>query len=68
MSTPLVEEQVSDVSIKEMSITDYDAVYGLLRATPGIRLRSADSREAVERYLARNLGMSFVARSGRPPG
>lgn len=36
----------------------------LLHTTPGIRLRSADSREAMERYLARNPGMSFVARSG----
>jgi len=31
-------------------------------ATEGLTLREADSREAIVRYLERNLGLSFVAR------
>ncbi|QPF76718.1 GNAT family N-acetyltransferase [Roseateles sp. DAIF2] len=44
-----------------MSITDYDAVLRLMQETPGVSVRDADSREATERYLARNPGLSFVA-------
>jgi ribosomal protein S18 acetylase RimI-like enzyme len=50
------------VLIHAMSIADYNEVIGLLTSTPGVSLRSADSREAVERYLDRNPGLSFVAR------
>ncbi|MCS4250465.1 MULTISPECIES: GNAT family N-acetyltransferase [unclassified Pseudomonas] len=49
------------VNIRVMSTADYDAVLELMQDTPGISLRDADSREATERYLARNPGMSFVA-------
>ncbi|MFB3305042.1 GNAT family N-acetyltransferase [Pseudomonas sp. AMR01] len=48
-------------SIRTMATTDYDAVLALMHSTPGISLRDADSREATERYLARNPGLSFVA-------
>lgn len=44
-----------------MTIGDYDSVLALLTATSGVRLRGADSREAVARYLERNPGLSFVA-------
>lgn len=44
-----------------MTPADYDAVLELMQNTPGISLRDADSREATERYLVRNPGMSFVA-------
>jgi len=47
--------------IRVMTSTDYDAVLTLMQGTPGISLRDADSRDATERYLARNPGMSFVA-------
>ncbi|MCJ7960310.1 MAG: GNAT family N-acetyltransferase [Pseudomonas sp.] len=47
--------------IRVMTSTDYDAVLALMQGTPGISLRDADSRDATERYLARNPGMSFVA-------
>ena len=47
--------------IREMKIADYDPVYALLRSTEGVLLRAADSREAVQRYLERNPGLSFVA-------
>lgn len=44
-----------------MDIADYDAVYELMRATPGVSVRDADSRLSTERYLLRNPGLSFVA-------
>ncbi|WP_438867123.1 GNAT family N-acetyltransferase [Pseudomonas sp. L1(2025)] len=49
------------VNIRFMQVGDYDAVLELMQNTPGISLRDADSREATERYLARNPQMSFVA-------
>lgn len=64
MSTRTIDDDRFGVSIEEMSTDDYDAVFALLQATPGIRLGSANSREAMDRYLLRNPGMSFVARSG----
>ncbi len=45
-----------------MTIADYDSVRALLLSTPGVTVRSADSREATERYLIRNPELSFVAR------
>ncbi len=45
-----------------MTITDYELVRELLSVTPGVTLRAADSRHSIERYLARNPGLSFVAR------
>ena len=48
--------------IAEMSIADYEEVYALWAATQGIGLSAADERDAITRYLARNPGMSFVAR------
>lgn len=50
------------MQINEMTLADYDEVYALWQATEGVGLSSADSREAIGRYLARNPGMSFVAR------
>jgi N-acetylglutamate synthase len=50
-----------EASVRVMTSEDYDAVRALLQATPGVTLRDADSREATERYLARNPGLSFVA-------
>ncbi|KTB59107.1 MULTISPECIES: GNAT family N-acetyltransferase [Pseudomonas] len=49
------------VNLRVMQAGDYDAVLELMQDTPGISLREADSREATERYLARNPKMSFVA-------
>jgi ribosomal protein S18 acetylase RimI-like enzyme len=42
---------------------DYDEVMALWRETEGLTLRDADSREAINTYLERNPGLSFVARS-----
>jgi len=49
--------------IRVMTPADYDAVLALMQDTPGISLRDADSREATERYLARNPALSFVAQA-----
>lgn len=49
------------VNLRVMQAGDYDAVLELMQNTPGISLREADSRDATERYLARNPKMSFVA-------
>lgn len=50
--------------IVEMTMSDYDSVFALLRETPGVVLRDADSRDAIASYLKRNPGLSFVARNG----
>ena len=47
--------------IRTMTIDDYDDVIALMKETPGISLRDADSLPATERYLQRNPGLSFVA-------
>jgi N-acetylglutamate synthase len=49
------------IEIAEMTIDHYDAILELMRQTPGIVLRSADSKEATTRYLERNPGLSFIA-------
>ncbi|SDZ37431.1 GNAT family N-acetyltransferase [Pseudomonas salomonii] len=51
------------LNFRVMHAGDYDAVLELMQNTPGISLRDADSREATERYLARNPQMSFVAQA-----
>ena len=52
------------VEISPFSPSDYDEVMALWRATEGLTLRAADSREALTSYVARNPGLSFVARDG----
>ncbi len=54
----------ADAVIREMTISDYDAIRALLSSVPGVTLRSADSREKTQRYLERNPGLSFVAVAG----
>ena len=50
------------VTIRVMSINDYDGVYDLWIHTPGMGLNSTDdSREGFEKYLRRNPTTSFVA-------
>lgn len=46
---------------RPMTIEDYDAAVALWLSTEGVRLRDADSREGVAKYLQRNPGLSFVA-------
>ena len=47
-----------------MQISDYDAVMKLWQDCEGLSLRDADSLNGIERYLARNSGLSFVALDG----
>jgi N-acetylglutamate synthase len=48
-------------SIRPMSIADYDLVIELMKQTPGVTFRDADSQENTARYLERNPNLSFVA-------
>lgn len=50
------------IEISHFSPADYDEVMVLWSHAEGLTLRDADSREAIARYLARNPGLSFVAR------
>lgn len=49
------------VTIRAMTIDDYDAVMALMQQTPGVSIRDADSPSGVARYLQRNPGLSAVA-------
>jgi ribosomal protein S18 acetylase RimI-like enzyme len=44
-----------------MTAAHYDAVLSLWQSTEGLGLDDSDSRPAVERFLTRNAGLSFVA-------
>lgn len=48
--------------IRPMTIADYDALYALWTATPGMGLNTTDdSREGIARYLCRNPDTCFAA-------
>ncbi len=47
-----------------MQISDYDEIYVLWGATPGVRLIGFDSLEHIEAYLTRNPEQSFVCKHG----
>jgi ribosomal protein S18 acetylase RimI-like enzyme len=51
------------MQIDELSASDYDAAYALWSRIEGMGLSSADERAPIERYLARNPGISTAARS-----
>ncbi|HYT87181.1 MAG TPA: GNAT family N-acetyltransferase [Gemmataceae bacterium] len=51
------------IEIVPLEPSDYDAVMALWRATEGLTLRDADSRDGLTRYLERNPGLSFVVRA-----
>jgi ribosomal protein S18 acetylase RimI-like enzyme len=50
------------LAIEPMTLTSYDQVMALWQATEGVGLSLADSRQAIGFYLARNPGLSLVAR------
>ena len=50
------------IVMREMTIQDYDEVLALWQTSEGVGLSDADSEESIVRYLARNPGLSFVAR------
>jgi ribosomal protein S18 acetylase RimI-like enzyme len=49
------------LTVRVMTLDDYEAVIELMKATPGVSFRDADSRESTARYLQRNPDLSFVA-------
>ncbi len=51
--------------IREMDISDYDAVISLWGQTEHMSLRDADSKYSIGLYLQRNPGLSFVASDSR---
>jgi N-acetylglutamate synthase len=55
------KEAGSTMRIRELTLDDHDEILSLLRTTPDVTLRRADSREATAGYLERNPGLSFVA-------
>lgn len=48
-------------TLRVMTLDDYEAVIDLMKRTPGVSFRDADSRESTAKYLERNPGLSFVA-------
>lgn len=50
------------MTIDELRLEDYEDAYRLWEGAEGIGLSSADSREAIGSYLARNPGLSSAAR------
>ena len=52
------------IEIRPMQASDYDEVMALWKSTEGITTDRSDTRGAIEAYLSRNPGMSFVAKSG----
>ncbi len=52
-----------DCDVREMTADDYDAVADLWRTTEGVGLHDeTDARRGITAHLARNPGLSFVAR------
>ncbi len=52
-------------SIRELSTNDLPAALGLWRRVGGLTLRDIDRIPALETYLERNRGLSFVAEAAR---
>lgn len=54
--------QAQTITLRIMTMEDYDAVYRLWISTPGMGLNDLDdSREGIRRFLRRNPGTCFVA-------
>ncbi len=52
------------IKIRETTFDDYPAALALWKGSEGVGLSSADTPEAICRYLQRNAGLSFVAFDG----
>ncbi|MBI3465997.1 MAG: GNAT family N-acetyltransferase [Planctomycetes bacterium] len=53
------------ISIRPMSLEDYDEVLALWQAAEGVGLNEADERGPIAAYLRRNAGLSLVACNDR---
>ena len=49
------------IEIREFTIEDYEPVYALWKASEGIDLSDADSKEGIKHFLEHNPGLSFIA-------
>lgn len=49
--------------LREMNIEDYDQMFDLWSTIEGLAISNADSKPNIEKYLARNEGLSFVYES-----
>ena len=51
-----------DIQIRPMTLEDYDEVFNMWQSISGFGIRSwDDSKEGIERFIARNPGLSVVA-------
>ena len=53
-----------NIELRAMTIEDYEPVYALWKASEGLGLSDADSKEGIKHFLKRNPGLSFVAVDG----
>jgi putative acetyltransferase len=54
-----------DYRIAPMCIEDHEQVVAFWEAQEGVGLNESDTRPAIDAYLRRNPGMSFVVRAGQ---
>ena len=50
-----------NVTLRQLSIADYDPVMVLWKSSEGMGFSNADSRENIAAFLERNAGLSLVA-------
>jgi ribosomal protein S18 acetylase RimI-like enzyme len=58
------EKNTGEAKIREMSLSDYDAVTALWRSLPGMGLSGADERGEIRKFLERNPSTSLVLLMG----
>lgn len=49
------------MKIRVMELSDYESIILLWQNSEGVKIRDADSKEGIGKYLSRNPGLSFVA-------
>lgn len=49
------------MNFREMKESDYENIISLWQNAEGVKLRDADSKEGINKYLQRNPGLSFIA-------
>lgn len=65
MNPSMIPHGPGEVALHAFSMEDYPAASALWRATPGVGLSDSDQPGPISAFLARNPGLSFVARHGR---
>lgn len=49
------------VNFREIKESDYESIISLWQNSEGVKLREADSKDGIGKYLRRNPGLSFIA-------